>query len=251
MKTALEDLRGVLLDVPRSVKPRETGLTVVLDKGLGQPEVKSLLEVSASHFDYVKIGWGSALITASLEEKLTLYRARGVTPALGGSLFEYAFARGQAEKLLDFVRETGLSLEISDSIVEIPRSEKLKWIERFAAHAEVFSEVGRKIDRVEQPWPQRIGEELEAGAARVVIEGREIGPAGAEIRTDLIDLIATSFPAEKIIFEALERKQQVFLIKRLGPDVNLANILPHDLLTLESFRRGLKEHTLLHMLDLV
>ncbi len=249
--SAIDRLRSVLLDVPRTTKPRVGGVTMMLDKGLGPAEVESLTDVAADHIDYAKIAWGSSLITRDLERKLELYRARDVIPTLGGSLFEYAHLRGQVEPLLDFVKEAKLSIELSDSICHISRRDKLAWIERFAAHGRVLSEVGRKTEQVDQPWTQRIADEIEAGAEKIVIEGREIGPASGEFRSDLVEQMVSEFPAEKLIFEALERKQQVSLIKQLGPDVNLGNILPHDVLTVESFRRGLKEHTLLHMHDRV
>src|SRR5690606_13229044 len=127
------------------------------------------------------------------------------------------------------------------------RREKLAWIERFAAHVGVFSEIGRKREQSSRAWAKEIEEEVAAGAAKIVIEGREIGPVGQEIREDLVDELLSAHDPELLIFEALERYQQVWLIGRIGPNVNLANIRPADLLTLECFRRGLKEHTLLQM----
>jgi phosphosulfolactate synthase len=141
-------------------------------------------------------------------------------------------------------------IEISDGVIDLPRKDKLAWIERFAKHGEVFSEVGGKIVRQERPWKQVIGEELAAGAMKVVVEGREIGPTGMvreqDVRSEFVEEVLAAAPVEKLVFEAFERRQQTWLIKRLGPNVNLANIPPTDLLTVESFRVGLKEHTLLH-----
>lgn len=230
----------------RSDKPRDRGLTMMLDKGLGVRAIADLGETAGAHCDLAKIAWGSSLITGNLEAKLKAYRSAGIEPMFGGTLFEYCHMHGKAEELLDFCREHRIHIEISDGVIELPRDEKLRWIESFAAAGSVYSEVGGKISPKGLDWEKAIREELDAGASKVVVEGREIGPVGKEIRTDLIDLLTERFPVETLFFEALERYQQVWLIKRLGPDVNLGNILPKDILTLESFRRGLKEHTLLH-----
>jgi phosphosulfolactate synthase len=161
-------------------------------------------------------------------------------------LFEYAYLYGKAEELLAFVRNARIHIEISDGTLDIPHKDKLAWLERFAAVAEVFSEIGGKVTRHNKDWGPIIRDELAAGASMIVVEGREIGPVGEEIREDLVDsLVEISGGHEKLVFESLERRQQLFFLRKLGVNVNLANIRPEDVLTLESFRRGLKEHTLL------
>lgn len=218
----------------------------MLDKGLGVQQIRDLAGVAGAHWDYAKIAWGSALITGNLDDKLETYRSEGIAPLCGGTLFEYCHLRGRADELLAVCRERKLHVEISDGVVEMTRAEKLGWIEKFAANGEVFSEVGAKGAPQDLDWEEQIRTELAAGATRVVLEGRQIGPVGGEVREDLVERLVDSFPPELLVFESLERFQQVWLIKHLGPNVNLANILPKDLLTLESFRLGLKEHTLLH-----
>ena len=243
----MEDARAALLERhERTSKPRTAGLTIILDTGLGVRAIRDLAEVAGDHVDYAKIAWGSALITGNLQAKVALYRELGIVPLLGGTLFEYAHLYGKVEELLGFVRDTRLHVEISDGVVNVPRSEKLRWIEAFARVTEVFSEVGGKVESQNPDWSRQIPEELSAGAARVVIEGREVGPVGQEIREEVVDAVLAAAPVDKLVFEALERKQQVWLIKKLGLNVNLANVRPAELLTLESFRLGLKEHTLLH-----
>jgi phosphosulfolactate synthase len=242
-----ERFESLLVSVGRTKKPRKSGLTIVLDKGLGPGDAEQLCAAAGRWFDYAKLAWGSSMITGQLSSKLERYRAAGVEPLLGGTLFEYAFIHGKTEELLALCRDLELHVEISDGVASVPRADKLRWIERFAAHGHVFSEVGGKTYRVGGDWAQMIAEERRAGAAKVVIEGREIGPPGQSIRTDLIDLLVSVAPVEDLIWEALERAQQVWLIKRFGPNVNLGNILPADVMTLESFRQGLKEHTLLEM----
>jgi len=238
-------LAALKIDVGRSSKPRDEGLTIVLDTGVGAAEAASVCEAAAPWCDYAKLAWGSALVTAGLAHKLEIYRRFGVLPLLGGTLFEYAYLHGRVEDLLGIAHEHGLHVEISDGVASIPRTDKLRWIERFAAHVEVFSEIGGKTYRLSGPWERLVREELAAGAAKIVIEGREIGPPGEAFRAELVDGLVEAVPPSRLIFEALERAQQIWLVKRMGPNVNLGNIRPADLITLECFRQGLKEHTLL------
>lgn len=227
----------------RTQKPRTQGITILLDKGLGVHQIDDIGSVSGAHCDFAKIAWGSLLITGGLSKKLEAYRKHGIHPKIGGTLFEYCHANGKVDELLALVRDLQIHVEISDGVITLPRAEKLKCIERFAAHVSVFSEVGGKLSPQNLDFVAAIQEELEAGAQKIVVEGREIGPVGQEIREDLVAQLVEAIPPEKMVFEALERKQQVFFIRLLGPNVNLGNILPKDLMTVECFRRGLKEHT--------
>jgi phosphosulfolactate synthase len=245
MTGAARLLEGMLDPVGRTGKPRSSGLTIVLDTGHGLHAIDDMIQTVGQHCDYAKIAWGSALITANLDEKLDAYRRAAIRPLLGGTLFEYCYVRGRAERLLAFCRDQKLHVEISDGIVDIPRADKLRWIEAFAAIGEVFSEVGGKLSPARGEWSQLVREELSAGAAKIVVEGREIGPVGKEIRSDLVTELVDGFGSDALVFEALERYQQVWLIKRLGPNVNLGNIRIPDLMTVEVLRQGLKDHTLL------
>jgi phosphosulfolactate synthase len=231
----------------RTSKPRDTGLTIMIDKGqLGLAAIGDFAATAGAHCDYAKIAWGSALITANLEDKLAVYREADILPMLGGTLFEYAYLRNKVPLLLSLARDLRIHVEISDGVIDLPRRDRLMWIERFAKEVEVFSEVGGKIKRQSHDWGQIIAEDLAAGSKKVVIEGREIGPVGQDVRVEFVETVLASANPDQLVFEAFERKQQVWLIKRLGSNVNLGNIPPTDLLTLESFRLGLKEHTLLH-----
>jgi len=237
-----------LLDrLGRTNKPRSAGLTLMIDKGqMGVRAIDDFAEVAGDYCDYAKIAWGSSLITQNFEQKIERYRAHKITPMLGGTLFEYAYLRGRVPELLAFARDLKLHIEVSDGVIDMSHKDKLGWIEKFAKHVEVFSEIGGKIERQKKDWKTVVHEELAAGAHKIVVEGREIGPVGQDIRSDFVDIVIESTPLENLLFEAFERKQQVWMIKRFGPNVNLGNIPPTDLLTLESFRLGLKEHTLLH-----
>lgn len=238
--------RAVLDASDRNSKPRSFGLTIALDTGLGPRKAADLVETASDHVDFVKIAWGSSLITGHLEEKLEVYRRGGVAPLLGGTLFEYAFLHGKLEELYALVRGTKMHIEVSDGSIDIPAADKLRWIERFAAVTDVWSEIGGKISLHVKDWGEVLRQEFGAGAKLIVVEGRQVGPVGQPIREHFVDeLLQLAGGHEKLIWEALERPQQLFFLKKLGPNANLANIKTDDVLTLESFRRGLKEHTLL------
>jgi phosphosulfolactate synthase len=242
---------SLLSPLGRTSKPRKHGITVMIDKGqMGPNAIADLISIAGGYCDYAKIAWGSSLITGNLLAKLEAYRTAGITPMLGGTLFEYAYLRNKVERLFDLARDLKVHIEISDGVIDLPRADKLKWIERFAKNGEVFSEVGGKINRQNHPWKTAIKEEFQAGAKKVVIEGREIMPVGQDMRMEFVETVLQSADIKDMVFEAFERKQQVYFVKRLGPNVNLGNIPPTDLLTLESFRMGLKEHTLLHTWEL-
>ncbi len=222
---------------------------MILDTGIGLGAIADLAGVAGPYCDYAKIAWGSCLITANLEKKLQAYRAHDIVPLFGGTLFEYAYLRGRTDALLGLVREQGVNIEISDGVIGLPRPDRLRWIEAFAKVTEVYSEIGGKINRQDRDWKQVIAEDRSAGASRIVVEGREISPVGEDFRADFLEEVLAAIELRYLVFEALERRQQVWLIKRFGPNVNLANIYPGELLTLESFRQGLKEHTLLHSFE--
>ena len=237
---------------PRSAKPREQGITHVLDRGLSVAEVEGMVEVGGEFVDFVKLGWGSALATGNLEAKLERYRAHGIPVVLGGTLTEIAIAQRRLEGLVDYVRSLGLShVEVSDGTIALDHDEKLALIERLTRDFTVFSEVGSKDDtRIMAPyrWVEEISSELEAGAWKVIAEARETGNAGiyradGEVRMGLIDEIAHEIDPGSIVFEAPRKEQQVWFIERFGPEVNLGNIGPTDVLSLETLRLGLRSDT--------
>lgn len=242
-----------LLDLPdRSPKPRRVGITHVLDRGLSLAEVDGLIEVAGEFVDLVKLGWGTALATGNLEGKLARYREYGIPVVLGGTLTELAIAQDRLEPLIAWLHELGLEhLEISDGTITLPHERKLELIERFAKEFTVLSEVGSKDDtRIMAPykWVELIQKELEAGAWKVIAEARESGNVGifrhdGEVRMGLIDEIVHAVDPELILFEAPRKDQQVWFVRRFGPNVNLGNIPPEDLLSLETIRLGLRSDT--------
>ena len=237
----------------RNHKPRSAGLTHVIDTGISTEHADGLLRQAAAHIDMVRIGWGSAYVTAALEQKLAVYRAHGVAVMLGGTLTELAWLHGRLDELCAWLDELGIeAIEVSSGVVAIPPGEKAALIERFAARYTVFAEVGEKDPTALMApyrWVALIREALEAGAQLVVCEGRATGTAGlyrpdGEARTGLIDEIVHEVDRGKLVFEAPQKHQQVWLIERYGPDVNLGNVPPAEVLSLETLRLGLRADTL-------
>jgi len=237
----------------RPPKPRATGLTHVIDTGLTTGEVGGLLRQAAAHVDAVRLGWGSAYVTADLDAKLDAYREHGVPVLLGGTLTELAWRYARIDELCDWLQRLGIEcIEVSSGVVPIPEADKLALIERLAPRFTVYAEVGEKDpDALMAPyrWVAQIREALGAGATMVVLEGRATGTAGlyrrdGEARTGLIDEIVHELDRTKLIFEAPRKHQQVWLIERFGSDVNLGNIPPSEVLSLETLRLGLRADTL-------
>jgi phosphosulfolactate synthase len=242
-------------DLPgRSAKPRATGLTHVLDKGLSVREVDDLIEVCGDFIDIVKLGWGTAAVTGNLEAKLARYSAHDIPVVLGGTLTEIALRDGKVEGLVDWMKDLGLThVEISDGTITLAAESKLALIERLAGDGfTVFSEVGSKdSEEIMAPyrWVELIETELKAGAWKVITEARETGTAGiyrpdGEVRMGLIDEIAHAIDPDRLLFEAPLRDQQVWFLRRFGRDVSLGNIMPADVLSLETLRLGLRSDTM-------
>jgi phosphosulfolactate synthase len=238
---------------PRSVKPRSAGLTHVLDRGLSVAAVDGLIEVCGPCIDIVKLGWGTALVSANLKPKLARYAAHGIPVVLGGTLTEVALSQKRTDGLIAWLRELDITrVEISDGTIALPREEKLALITKLAGDGfTVFSEVGSKdAEEIMAPylWVQQIEAELEAGAWKVIAEARETGTAGiyrpdGEVRMGLIDEIVHAIDIDRVLFEAPRKDQQVFFLRTYGREVNLGNIAPDDVVSLETLRLGLRADT--------
>jgi len=247
--TAINDL----LELPqRAAKPRSEGITHVLDRGLSVAQIDGLMEVAGEYVDFVKLGWGTAVATRNLEAKLARYRDHGIPVMLGGTLTELAIAQNRLDRLVAWLHELGLEhIEVSDGTINLEHDRKLELISRLAQEFTVLSEVGSKDDtRIMAPyrWVEQIQSELEAGAWKVIAEARESGRVGifrhdGEVRMGLIDEIIHAIEPQRILFEAPLKDQQVWFVRRLGPDVNLGNITPEDVLSLETVRVGLRSDT--------
>jgi phosphosulfolactate synthase len=214
--------------------------------------VDGLLEVAGESVDIVKLGWGTALVSANLKAKLRRYAERGIPVVLGGTLTEIAIRQGRVEGLVAWLQELGLRhVEISDGTIELDPEVKRGLIEKLSRDFTVFAEVGSKdVDFIMAPyvWVEQIERDLEAGAWKVIAEARESGTAGiyranGEPRTGLIEEIAHSIDTDRVVFDAPQHPQQVWLLKHFGTECNLGNIAPADVLSLETLRLGLRSDT--------
>jgi phosphosulfolactate synthase len=237
------------------LEPRAAGLTHVIDKGLGPRAWEDVLETSGAYIDIVKLGWGTAYVTPNLRRKLDVLAEKRVV--IGGTFFEAVFAKGLVDEYKSWLTELGLThVEISDGAIEIPRERKLELIAELARDFTVLSEVGSKdADVVYAPyqWVEWIREELDAGAWKVITEGREGGTAGiyrpsGEMRTGLVDEIVHDIDVSDLIFEAPSKASQAWFVRHFGPEVNLGNIPPDEVIPLETLRLGLRADTLKEVL---
>lgn len=248
-----------LTQIPeRNPKPRTSGITMVMDKGLSVAEAKNFLSVSHPHVDIIKLGFGTSFVTPNLEEKLEVYRSYNIPIYFGGTLFEAFLIRNQFDDYIEVCKQFGISyMEVSDGSITIPHAEKCGYIEKLTKHGTVLSEVGSKDEANIFPpykWIELMKAELEAGATYVIAEARESGNVGlyrgtGEVRQGLVQEILTQIPAEKVIWEAPQKGQQLYFIELLGCNVNLGNIAPTEMLPLEAMRIGLRGDTFHLFLD--
>jgi phosphosulfolactate synthase len=242
----------------RTVKPRQSGLTMVMDKGLGIRQAEDLVESSGPFVDLVKLGFGSSFITPRLEDKLAVYRNAGLPVYLGGTLLEAFIIRNQFEDYLRLIDKYKLThAEVSDGSITLPHDQKLEYIRRLSKMVTVVTEVGSKEEGIiihPNKWIELINSELQAGAWKVIAEARESGTVGiyrpsGKAHVVLINKIISQVPADKIIWEAPNKGGQTYFIKLLGANVNLGNIAPNEVIAVESLRIGLRSDTFFQYLD--
>jgi phosphosulfolactate synthase len=239
----------------RTTKPRESGLTHVLDKGYSLDQVRQFLDVCEGYVDIVKLGWGTAAVTPNVKEKIALYQSRDIPVCFGGTFFEVCLRQNKLEEYVQLVRECGMTcVEISDGTIDMEETDKLALLRRFAKEFKVLSEVGSKDESVvitPTKWVDSIKRELEAGAWKVITEGRESGTVGiyrpsGDVKDGLLEEISNAFDTSQILFEAPIKKQQAWFIKQFGQNVNLGNIPPEEVISVETLRVGVRGDTLLH-----
>ncbi|HMR84917.1 MAG TPA: phosphosulfolactate synthase [Niabella sp.] len=242
----------------RKQQPRTAGLTMVMDKGLSLEEAKNFMDVSHPHVDIVKLGFGTAVVTPRLEEKIALYKSHGMAVYFGGTLFEAYLVRNQVQDYIDTCRNFGIDyMEVSDGSIIVPHAEKCGYIEKLTRYGTVLSEVGSKdATHIIPPykWIELMQAELEAGSSYVIAEAREAGNVGiyrgtGEVREGLVQEILTQIPSEKIIWEAPQKAQQLYFLELIGCNVNLGNIPPNEVIALEAMRIGLRGDTFHLYLD--
>lgn len=236
----------------RPAKPRNNGITMMMDKGLSLREVENFIEANGHLTDIVKFGFGTSYVAQNLEEKLKLYSENGIRPYFGGTLFEAFYARGKFEDYLRLMDKYKLDLaEISDGSIILNHDEKCELIRRMAQDRTVLSEVGSKDSGIlisPNRWIKMMTTELQAGSWKVIAEGREAGNVGVfrpngTAHTMLINKIIAKVKPEDILWEAPQKNQQVWFIKLFGANVNLGNIGPNEMIPLECLRLGLRGDT--------
>jgi len=247
------------LNLPkRTVKPRKGGITMVMDKGLSLRQVEDYLDTSADFVDFVKLGFGTSVITKNLKEKINLYKQAGIKTYLGGTLFEAFVIRNQFEEYLKFASSLKLDMaEVSDGSIVLDHDKKCEYISKLAKHFTVLSEVGSKEEGIiihPAKWIKMMTAELQAGSFKVIAEARESGNVGIFHRNGsahvmLINKITSKVPADSIIWETPQKAQQVYFIKLMGANVNLGNIAFEEVIPLETLRLGLRGDTFFTFLE--
>ena len=243
----------ILPNIPKRTKrPRTDGVTMVMDKGLSIRQAEDMIETSGEFIDFVKLGFGTSVITKNLSGKIKLYMDSGMKVYFGGTLFESFIIRGMFDEYCSYIDKFKLdTVEVSDGSIEIKHDKKCDYISKLAKNFTVLSEVGSKEEGIiihPNMWTSMMNKELEAGSWKVIAEARESGTVGiyrssGHAHTSLVDKITSKVMQENIIWEAPKKSQQVWWIKQLGANVNLGNIAPEEALPLETLRMGLRGDT--------
>jgi phosphosulfolactate synthase len=236
----------------RTTKPRNNGLTMVMDKGLSLTEAANFIEANSEYVDLVKLGFGTSMVSPNLAEKIKLYKDAGMRVYFGGTLFEAFIVRGMFEDYLRLLDEYKLdTVEVSDGSIILQHDEKCKYIDRLAKEFTVLSEVGSKeagILIAPAKWISMMKAEIEAGSWKVIAEARESGNVGiyrpnGSAHVVLVNRILNKIPSDRILWEAPIKSQQAWFIKHIGANVNLGNIAHDDVIPLETLRLGLRGDT--------
>lgn len=246
-------MENFLKHIPeRAEKPRQSGITMVMDKGLSVREAEDFVSVSEPHTDIVKLGFGTALVTPNVEKKIAVYHEAGIPVYFGGTLFEAFIVRNQFDDYLRLLNKYKMRYaEISDGSIVISHQEKCEYIKKLSKYVTVISEVGSKEEGIiihPVKWVEMIQKELNAGVWKVIAEARESGTVGiyrksGKAHVVLVNRILEKIPQEQIIWEAPQKLQQAWFIKLLGANVNLGNIAPNEVIALETLRLGLRSDT--------
>ena len=241
----------------RPEKPRTDGITMVMDKGLSIREAEDFMSVGSLYTDFVKLGFGTSILTPGFREKIRIYKKNGCVPYPGGTLFEAFVVRNMFNEFMDFLDKNEFDLaEVSDGSYEIEHEKKLEYIRQLAARGRVISEVGSKKKNViysPAQWVSMMKSELEAGSEKVIAEARETGTIGiynedSSVNTILIKEIGDNVGFKNVVWEAPLKSQQVWFINNFGANVSLGNIAPHEIISLESLRCGLRGDTFFNFL---
>ncbi len=243
----------ILKNIPiRAEKPRDKGLTMVMDKGLSLNEAENMVALKSELTDIVKLGFGTSLLTRYIDKKIKLYHKAGIMVYVGGTLFEAFTVRNQFDDFCKLMDKLKLEMvEVSDGSISIEHDTKCEYIQKLSKNFKVISEIGSKCESnslEDSDWIEYMNKELQAGSWKVIAEAREGGNVGmfdpnGNIKENLIKKITNKILTSKILWEAPQKKQQVWFINNFGANVNLGNISPNDIISLECLRIGLRGDT--------
>ena len=241
------------LELPaRAAKPRSRGITHVLDSGLTPEGTRAFLGQAGHLVDIVKVGWGIGYVDPALSTRVGICTDHGCPVSLGGTLFEVAALQDRVSELRDWALSVGMThIEVSNGLRALSASRKHALVRELAADFVVLAETGAKEGNyppTPAEWAEEMARDLDAGATWVVAEGRESGTVGLYhadqgIREDLVSAILTWIPPDKVIFEAPGKSQQAWFVRQFGADVNIGNVAPASVLSLETLRLGLRADT--------
>ena len=236
----------------RASKPRQKGLTMMMDKGLSIRQVEDFIETAGELTDIVKFGFGTSIISPKFAEKIKLYQNANIDVYLGGTLFEAFVVRKKFDDYQKMLDKYNINtVEVSDGSIEISHAKKCDYISKLNKNFKVLSEVGSKdANKLIPPykWIELMQKELDAGSWKVIAEAREGGNVGifrgsGEVRSDLIEEILTKIDNDLIIWESPQKAQQVWFIKLMGSNVTLGNFAYNEVIPLECLRLGLRGDT--------
>ena len=243
----------ILKNIPeRAEKPRDEGLTMVMDQGLSLNEAENMVALKSELTDIVKLGFGTSLLTRYIDKQISLYKEAGMMVYTGGTLVEAFLVRNQFEDFCKLMDKLNLEMvEVSDGSISINHDEKCEYIQKLSKNFKVISEIGSKDESItidDSDWINFMKKELDAGSWKVIAEAREGGNVGmfdssGNIKTELINKITSNISPTSILWEAPQKKQQVWFINNFGANVNLGNISPNDIISLECLRLGLRGDT--------
>ena len=236
----------------RTVKPRQNGVAMVMDKGLSLREAEDFVETAGHLADFVKLGFGTSVAASKVKEKVRVYRDANIKVYVGGTLFEAFIIRNMYDDYLRYIDQLGLdSAEVSDGSMLMDHDVKCEYIHKLSKNYTVLSEVGSKESGIliaPGRWVEMMQKELQAGSFKVIGEARESGTVGIYSATGdadvaLINRILETVDGDSLLWEAPLKPQQVWFIKHFGANVNLGNIAPAELIPLETLRLGLRGDT--------
>ena len=236
----------------RPEKPRTKGLTMIMDKGLSLNEAENMVVLKSELTDIVKLGFGTSLLTRYIDKKISLYKEAGIDVYTGGTLFEAFIVRNQIDDFYRLMDKLKLEMvEVSDGCIKMEHDKKCELIHKLSKDFKIISEIGSKDESLtieDDKWISHMKKELEAGSWKVIAEAREGGNVGmfetnGDIKGKLIKNITKEIDISNILWEAPLKKQQIWFINEFGANVNLGNISPNSIISLECLRLGLRGDT--------